>query len=82
MKFSKKQIERYSRQIILKKIGVIGQKKLLKSKVLIIGAGGLGLTVYIALGRLDVGSAVIGGTGIVILAIILDRITQKIIKTR
>ena len=40
-----------------------------------------GLTVYIALGRLDVGSAVIGGTGIVILAIILDRITQKIIKS-
>ena len=47
----------------------------------LIGAGGLGLTVYIALGRLDVGSAVIGGTGIVILAIILDRITQKIVKS-
>ena len=47
----------------------------------LIGAGGLGLTVYIALGRLDVGSAVIGGTGIVILAIILDRITHKIIKS-
>ena len=47
----------------------------------LIGAGGLGLTVYIALGRLDVGSAVVGGTGIVILAIILDRITQKIIKS-
>ena len=46
----------------------------------LIGAGGLGLTVYVALGRLDVGSAVIGGTAIVILAIILDRITQKIIK--
>ena len=47
----------------------------------LIGAGGLGLTVYIALGRLDVGSAIIGGTAIVILAIILDRITQKIIKS-
>ena len=47
----------------------------------LIGAGGLGLTVYVALGRLDIGSAVIGGTAIVILAIILDRITQKIIKT-
>jgi len=45
----------------------------------LIGAGGLGLTVYVALGRLDIGAAVIGGTGIVILAIILDRITQKII---
>ena len=48
----------------------------------LIGAGGLGLTVYVALGRLDIGSAVVGGTGIVILAIILDRITQKIVKTR
>ncbi len=45
----------------------------------LIGAGGLGLTVYVALGRLDIGGAVVGGTGIVILAIILDRITQKII---
>jgi len=48
----------------------------------LIGAGGLGLTVYVALGRLDIGSAVVGGTGIVILAIILDRITQKIVKSR
>ena len=47
----------------------------------LIGAGGLGLTVYVALGRLDIGAAVIGGTGIVILAIILDRITQRIIKS-
>ena len=45
----------------------------------LIGAGGLGLTVYVALGRLDIGGAVVGGTGIVLLAIILDRITQKII---
>jgi glycine betaine/proline transport system permease protein len=48
----------------------------------LIGAGGLGLTVYVALGRLDIGSAVIGGTGIVILAIILDRITQKFVDTK
>ena len=48
----------------------------------LIGAGGLGLTVYVALGRLDIGSAVIGGTGIVILAIILDRITQKLINAK
>ena len=48
----------------------------------LIGAGGLGLTVYVALGRLDIGSAVIGGTGIVILAIIFARITQNLIKTK
>ncbi len=55
MKFNKKQIERYSRQIILKKIGAIGQKKLLKSKVLIVGAGGLGSPILIYLTALGVG---------------------------
>jgi glycine betaine/proline transport system permease protein len=43
----------------------------------LIGAGGLGLTVNTGLGRLDVGTAMEGGAGIVILAIILDRITQS-----
>ena len=42
----------------------------------LIGAGGLGLTVFTGLGRLDVGAATEGGIGIVLLAIILDRITQ------
>ena len=55
MKFTKKQIERYSRQIILKKIGVIGQKKLLKSSVLIVGVGGLGSPVAIYLTASGVG---------------------------
>ncbi len=36
------QIEKYSRQIKIPEVGVEGQKKLLKSKVLVIGAGGLG----------------------------------------
>jgi len=44
----------------------------------LIGAGGLGLTVYTGLGRLDVGAATEGGIGIVLLAIILDRITQAL----
>ena len=55
MKFTKKQIDRYSRQIILKKIGVVGQKKLLKSSVLIIGAGGLGSPIAIYLTALGIG---------------------------
>ena len=55
MKFSKKQIERYSRQIILKKIGIIGQKKLLNSSVLIVGAGGLGSPISIYLAALGLG---------------------------
>ena len=55
MKFTKKQIDRYSRQIVLKKIGVIGQKKLLKSSVLIVGAGGLGAPIAIYLAALGIG---------------------------
>ena len=55
MKFSNKQIERYSRQIILKKIGTIGQKKLLNSSVLIVGAGGLGSPISIYLTALGIG---------------------------
>ena len=55
MKFTKKQIDRYSRQIILKKIGVAGQKKLLKSNVLIVGAGGLGSPIAIYLAALGIG---------------------------
>ncbi len=42
----------------------------------LIGAGGLGLVVNTGLGRLNVGEATSGGVGIVILAIVLDRITQ------
>ena len=55
MKFTKKQIDRYSRQIILKKIGVVGQKKLLKSSVLIVGIGGLGSPIAIYLAALGIG---------------------------
>jgi glycine betaine/proline transport system permease protein len=48
----------------------------------LIGAGGLGLTVYTGLGRLDVGAATEGGVGIVVIAIILDRITQALGETK
>ena len=50
MKISKKNLEKFSKQIILKKIGIVGQKRIFMSKVLIIGAGGLGcpLALYLA----------------------------------
>ncbi|MDR0532170.1 MAG: molybdopterin-synthase adenylyltransferase MoeB [Oscillospiraceae bacterium] len=42
MAFTEEQLERYSRHILLKEVGVKGQKKLQSAKALIIGAGGLG----------------------------------------
>ena len=53
---NKKIIERFSRQIVLKDIGILGQKKILSSKVLIIGAGGLGSSVAEFISRAGVGS--------------------------
>ena len=54
--FSNEQIERYSRHIILKEVGGMGQTRLLESKVLLIGAGGLGSPVGVYLAAAGVGT--------------------------
>lgn len=46
----------------------------------LIAAGGLGAVVFRGIGRLDVGLAAVGGIGIILLAIMLDRITQALSK--
>ena len=56
MAMTDEQIERYSRHIILKEVGAKGQKKLLKGKVLIIGAGGLGAPAAMYLAAAGVGT--------------------------
>lgn len=55
MTLSKEQAERYSRQILLREVGVSGQKKLLSSSVLVIGAGGLGSAVLMYLSAAGIG---------------------------
>src|SRR5215813_6446680 len=50
------QIQRYSRHFLLPQVGDKGQKKLLRSKVLLIGAGGLGSPTAIYLAAAGVGT--------------------------
>ena len=54
--FSNEQIERYSRHIILTAVGGLGQTKLLESKILVIGAGGLGSPTALYLAAAGVGT--------------------------
>ena len=56
MKISNLEYKRFSKQITLKKFGIIGQKKIKSSKVLVLGMGGLGCPLSVYLASLGVGT--------------------------
>lgn len=65
MNFTAEQLKRYNRHIIMDEIGEAGQRRLLNSKVLIIGAGGLGSPVAMYLSAMGVGAIGIADADVV-----------------
>ena len=72
--------QKYYKQLVLKKIGISGQKKIFKSKVLIIGAGGLGCPLILYLAYSGVGNLGIVDHDKIELSI-AENVTVKVIRS-
>src|ERR1035441_8298998 len=77
MKFSEEYLERYSRHIILEEVGIKGQMKISKSRVLIIGAGGLGSPIALYLAAAGVGTIGIADADVVELSNLQRQIAHQ-----
>ncbi|WP_420239193.1 HesA/MoeB/ThiF family protein [Telmatobacter bradus] len=65
LEFTEERLERYSRHILLKDVGIEGQQKLFDAKVLVIGAGGLGSPIALYLAAAGVGTIGIADADVV-----------------
>ena len=76
--------ERYKRHILVKNIGGQGQKKLVQSKVLLVGLGGIGSTVLQYLAAAGIGKIGLVDQDTVALSNLQDRqfINLKILEER
>ncbi|MEE2661522.1 MAG: molybdopterin-synthase adenylyltransferase MoeB [Pseudomonadota bacterium] len=77
MDFTEEQIQRYARHIVLPEIGGVGQKTLLGSRVLVIGAGGLGTPLLMYLAAAGVGTLGIMDDDIVELSNLQRQVIHK-----
>ena len=78
MDFTENQLLRYARHIVLPEVGGVGQAKLLESRVLVIGAGGLGDPIVTGLALNDMGLILQGAVPAAMLALLTELLFEGV----